>query len=124
MRALFNQNAVQAVRYAADGASWCLIGRCFFARKEIFEDAKFQQAFTHEHFQGTLQNTGDDCFITRWLLNHGWKTVVQNAPEAELTTEIKADSQLLLRMIRWQRSSVQSFWLMLREQPGAWQLWK
>ncbi|KAK1850652.1 polysaccharide synthase [Colletotrichum chrysophilum] len=124
LRSLENQNNVQAVRFAADGSVFCLVGRTLMMRAEIAQDPRFQYEITHEYWCGKRQNTGDDVFITRWLVTEGWKMSIQNAPEAEITTLVMRDSALLRQMVRWQRNAIQSFLVTVVYKPGLLQLYK
>ncbi|WYZ39928.1 hypothetical protein EsH8_IV_000269 [Colletotrichum jinshuiense] len=118
LRSLDNQNNVQAVRFAADGGCFCLVGRTLLMRTEIGQDPRFTHAITNDRWGGKIQNTGDDVFITRWLQMEGWKFSIQNAPEAEVTTIVMRDSDLLRQVIRWQRSAIQSFLATVVYEPG------
>ncbi|OHF03671.1 glycosyltransferase family 2 [Colletotrichum orchidophilum] len=118
LRSLDNQNNIQAVRSAADGGCWCMVGRTMMVRTDIVMDPRFMEAITNDKWCGQVMNTGDDVFLTRWLLTKGWDIAVQNAPEAEITTLVMQDSDLLYQMIRWQRNAIQSFLTTVIYQPG------
>ncbi|OLN83731.1 N-acetylglucosaminyltransferase [Colletotrichum chlorophyti] len=124
LRSLDNQNNVQAVRFAADGGCFCLVGRTLLMRTEIAQDPEFLHAITHEYWRGKLLNTGDDVFVTRWLQAYGWDVSIQNAPEAEITTHVMRDSDLLRQMVRWQRNATQSQLCMVFEKPGFFKLYQ
>ncbi|KAF9877516.1 hypothetical protein CkaCkLH20_05216 [Colletotrichum karsti] len=124
IKSLDNQNNNQAVRFAADGSVFCLVGRTMMVRADIAKDPKFTHAIKNEFLNGKRLNSGDDVFLTRWLLRKGWKMSIQNAPEAEITTEVMRDSTLVLQMFRWQRSAFQSFWKTLFVEPGISKIWK
>ncbi|KAL0931201.1 N-acetylglucosaminyltransferase [Colletotrichum truncatum] len=124
LRSLDNQNNIQAIRFAADGGCFCLVGRTLLMRTEIAMDVRFIHAITHEYWRGKRLNTGDDVFITRWLLSKGWDVSIQNAPEAEITTSVMRDSNLLRQMTRWQRNAIQSFLTTVVYSPGIWNIHK
>ncbi|KXH45840.1 glycosyltransferase family 2 [Colletotrichum salicis] len=109
LRSLDNQNNVQAVRSAADGGCWCMVGRTMMVRTDIAQDPRFMEAITNDRWNGQLMNTGDDVFLTRWLMSENWDIAVQNAPQAEITTLVMRDSDLLYQMIRWQRNAIHYF---------------
>ncbi|EXJ95247.1 hypothetical protein A1O1_00367 [Capronia coronata CBS 617.96] len=55
--------------YAADGGiNFCVSGVTMLLRGEILRDPEFQHAFTNDFWMGHRQNSGDDSFITRWVL--------------------------------------------------------
>ncbi|TEA10736.1 hypothetical protein C8034_v008887 [Colletotrichum sidae] len=124
LKSLDNQNNVQAIRFAADDGCFCLVGRTMMMRAEIAKDPSFIHNLTHEYWRGKLLNTGDDVFITRWLLTKGWDMSIQNAPQAEITTHVMDNSDLLLQMIRWQRNATQTFLSMVFYEPGIYVIWK
>lgn len=108
----------RAIRYAADGGSVGIAGRTMLVRAAILKDASFVHSMCHELFAGNKLNTGDDCFITRWILQKGWKFHIQNAPEAEVFTLVPDDSKLFWQLIRWKRSTSQQCLMVLFDQPG------
>ncbi|CAJ2501384.1 Uu.00g042370.m01.CDS01 [Anthostomella pinea] len=119
MHALNGQNNIQAMRYAADGGCWFLSGRTVFASAVIFKVPDFAHAFTHEFSGGRLRNTGD-VFLSHWVQEHGWKLCIQNAPEAEVTTEVMPDSRYVKQMLRWQRDGIHYFMRAVSANPGFW----
>lgn len=57
--------------FAADGGTnFCLSGVTMLLRAEILKSEEFQEAFTKETWMGKRVNSGDDSFITRWVLFH------------------------------------------------------
>lgn len=89
-------------------------------RSHILKDEKFLCAMCNDYWAGNKLSTGDDCFISRWLMDKGWKFCIQNAAEAEILTLIPTDSKLLLQNLRWKRSSFQSCLTILFDSPGFW----
>ena len=106
IRLLSNAVAAQALRFAADGGVTCLVGRTSLVRAEILKAQEFQDAITNEKWVGVALNSGDDAFITRWLLENDWKFSIQNAPEAAVVTAIMDDSKLVKQLLRWRRNEV------------------
>ncbi|KAI0020239.1 family 2 glycosyltransferase [Xylariomycetidae sp. FL0641] len=121
---LYRQNQIQAVRYACDGGCWFMTGRTIFVRAALLNNPTFAKAFTHETFGGQLKNTGDDVFITQYLQQMGWKTAIQNSPEAEIFTEVMIDRRYCQQMIRWQRDAIQYYSQTLFGYPGIFTLYK
>ncbi|EHY57955.1 hypothetical protein ABEF92_002106 [Exophiala dermatitidis] len=55
--------------YATDGGiNFCVSGVTMLVRGEILRDHEFQDAFIHDLWMGKKQNSGDDTFVTRWVL--------------------------------------------------------
>lgn len=120
IRCLEVQNRIQAVRFAADEGCFCLIGRTMLIRSSILQDEEFLQAMCNDYWAGNKLSTGDDCFISRWMMARDWKFCIQNAAEAEILTLIPNDRKMLLQNVRWKRSSLQSCWTILFYSPGFW----
>ncbi|KAL9002547.1 MAG: hypothetical protein Q9188_004526 [Gyalolechia gomerana] len=93
-----------------DGGMSCLSGRTFAVRSDILQSAQFTAKFAEEtwFFGFPLSKADDDNFVTRWLVNHGWKIKVQNARQAELTTVLSSDSSFAWQCVRWCRTTWRS----------------
>lgn len=64
--------------------------------------------------------SGDDKFMTRWLVSHGWKMRMQVSPECTLATTFKADSKFFLQILRWTRNTWRSDWKSLVVERCIW----
>uniref|UniRef100_A0A093UWC8 N-acetylglucosaminyltransferase n=1 Tax=Talaromyces marneffei PM1 TaxID=1077442 RepID=A0A093UWC8_TALMA len=117
---MYRMNHDQPVRFAADEGCWVLVGRTVFVRAGIIQDQHFVDAFTHQVVNNKIVNGADDVYLTGWVLDHDWKICVQNAPEAEITTEIKRDWKFALQNLRWERGNFRSFSTRLFVSPGFW----
>ncbi|KAH9823252.1 family 2 glycosyltransferase [Melampsora americana] len=92
-----------------DGGIPCLSGRTAAYRTMILKDSEFLHGFTHDFWRGKYQlNSGDDKFLTRWMVSHGWKTYAQCTPEAELQSTMKPDWRFLKQVLRWTRNTWRS----------------
>ena len=91
-------------------------------RAEILKDPSFQLSFTTESWMGLTLNSGDDSFITRWLMAHGWHFSVQSAPEAKVMTAVMEDSKFLKQLVRWKRNGFRFYTKALFWNPGFWRL--
>ncbi|TPX08511.1 uncharacterized protein E0L32_009998 [Thyridium curvatum] len=115
---MLKMNHDQPVRFTADGGCWVLVGRTMFARASILQDQCFSNSFAHEVVNHKVVNAADDVYVTSWALDHGWKICVQNAPEAEITTDIKRDWKFALQNLRWERGNFRTFTTRLFVSPG------
>jgi hypothetical protein len=52
--------------------------------------------------------SGDDKFMTRWIVSHKWKMAMQIAPECTLATTFKADGKFFMQILRWTRNTWRS----------------
>ncbi|RXW15837.1 hypothetical protein EST38_g10018 [Candolleomyces aberdarensis] len=92
-----------------DGGIPCLSGRTAAYRTVILKDPEFLHGFTHDYWLGKYQlNSGDDKFLTRWMVSHGWNTYVQCCPEAELLSTMKPNWRFLKQVLRWTRNTWRS----------------
>ncbi|KAI4233281.1 MAG: hypothetical protein L6R40_007119 [Gallowayella cf. fulva] len=93
-----------------DGGIACLSGRTSAIRTTILQDEAFKTHFANEKwfFGIPLSKADDDNCLTRWLVNHGWKIKIQNAPEASLTTTLERSSAFIGQCLRWDRTTWRS----------------
>jgi len=115
---MYQMKASREVHFAADGGCWCLSGRTLFVRCSILQDPKFSNAFTHKIIGNRVVNTADDVFVTEWVFDHGWNVSIQNAPEAEITTNIPRDHKFMWQVLRWERGNLRSFLGRIFTYPG------
>lgn len=92
-----------------DGGIPCLSGRTAAYRSLILKDPAFLDGFCNDYWLGKYHlNSGDDKFLTRWLVSHGWNTYVQCCKEAELLSTMKPNWRFLLQVLRWTRNTWRS----------------
>ena len=98
--------------FALDGSITCISGRTAAYRAEIVSDPAFLAGFTNETWRGKWPlNSGDDQFMSRWVLDKGWAMRLQSAPEAELETTVlpKFWEGYAKQWIRWQRNGQRTY---------------
>jgi hypothetical protein len=92
-----------------DGGIPCLSGRTAAYRTVILKDPAFLYGFTNELWLGRHHlNSGDDKFLTRWMVSHGWNTYAQVCAAAELQSTMKPDWRFLKQLLRWTRNTWRS----------------
>jgi cellulose synthase/poly-beta-1,6-N-acetylglucosamine synthase-like glycosyltransferase len=91
-----------------DGGLPCLSGRTVAYRTKILQDQDFQHFFTHEEWRSCQLNADDDNFLTRWMVNHNWKTWIQYHKECEVQTTLENNAKYLKQCLRWARSNWRS----------------
>jgi len=62
---------------AVDRGASCVSGRTMCFRTEAIEEEAFHHAFMHEKLFGIHLLSGDDKFLTRYIINKGYKTYHQ-----------------------------------------------
>ncbi|KAK9760358.1 hypothetical protein K7432_015704 [Basidiobolus ranarum] len=106
---LTQRNIEIAASTHIDGGVCCLSGRTAAYRTCILKDPAFIHSFTHDFWLGKYQlNSGDDKFLTRWLVYHGWNTYIQSCREAELLSTFKDNWRFLKQVLRWTRNTWRS----------------
>ncbi|KAH7032670.1 nucleotide-diphospho-sugar transferase [Microdochium trichocladiopsis] len=119
IRAINSFVTLNAAEYARAGVVWCLAGRTLLARAAAVQTDDFCHALTHETWMGQKINTGDDGFVTHYLLRHGWRLAFQSAPEAEVLTRVEpAAGSFVKQLVRWRRSGYRSFLALVLDWPG------
>ncbi|KAH9900458.1 hypothetical protein F4778DRAFT_739038 [Xylariomycetidae sp. FL2044] len=115
--------------FAADGGiNFSVSGLTMLLRAEIVRSPDFQRAFTTERFMGVTQHSGDDAFITRWVLfSHmydaradvkQWRLAMQIVPEAEISTSLLPDRRFAGQQKRWSRTGLRTRLIALFQEPG------
>jgi cellulose synthase/poly-beta-1,6-N-acetylglucosamine synthase-like glycosyltransferase len=99
-----------------DGAMTCLSGCTVGYRSEILKVHAFIYAFIND----LLLDSGDDVFITYWLLCHGWKVRLQKAASATISTSTEGSSKHLLQRLRWSRNTKRGQIRCLLMRPWMW----
>ncbi|KIW82812.1 hypothetical protein Z517_02055 [Fonsecaea pedrosoi CBS 271.37] len=126
--------------YAVDGGiNFCVSGVTALLRSEIAHDPAFLSAFANDMWMGQRQNSGDDSFITRWVLFQHlfkpqrrdgeeepvqWKLGMQLTEGAEVGTSIMPDSRFAGQMKRWYRSGLRHRLMCLVYEPCFWGMYK
>lgn len=92
-----------------DGGLQCLSGRTAAYRACILKEPDFVDAFVNDYWIGKYRlNSGDDKFLTRWLVKEGWSMYVQCAPGAEIRSTMRPDWRFLKQVSRWTRNTWRS----------------
>ncbi|KAI0853411.1 glycosyltransferase family 2 protein [Daldinia vernicosa] len=122
-----------AAFYAADGSTnFTVSGLTMLLRAEIVKDPYFQHLFTNDMWNGMRQNTGDDGFITRYILYQHhltdrfrsavvpkqWRLGIQLNPEARVLTSLMRTSAFAHQSKRWYRSGLRLRLTCLIYEPG------
>ncbi|KAI8644336.1 nucleotide-diphospho-sugar transferase [Parasitella parasitica] len=106
---LTSRNIEIAASTHIDGGICCLSGRTAAYRTLILKDPAFQYCFTNDLWLGKYPlNSGDDKFLTRWMVSHGWNTYAQICKEAELYSTFKNNWRFVKQVLRWTRNTWRS----------------
>jgi hypothetical protein len=132
---------------AADGGVFCVSGRMSLIRTKIVSPTApdfdneaqraaataFQHAFLNEYilrigdwFPGWGPvKSDDDNFITRWVINHGWRVKIQYSKAATMTTVLGGTNPLKfpLQALRWSRTTFRQNPIALFADRMCWWEW-
>ncbi|CRK17469.1 hypothetical protein BN1723_016421 [Verticillium longisporum] len=111
-----------AARFGADEDTWVLVGRAQAIRGDILRDPAFLHGFVNETWRGVPIRTGNDAFITRWVVAQGWKMAYQVADGAEVHTIPLVDRTVMRQRARWLRNSHMFFSSALLWAPGFFEM--
>lgn len=95
---------------AIDGGCFVISSRTVALRTEIVSTPAFMHEYTNEYtFFGSVGplNADDDNFVTRWMINNGWRLSYQDTPGAYIETTIGDEGGLtkfLAQNLRWMRT--------------------
>ncbi|KAE9366737.1 glycosyltransferase family 2 protein [Stipitochalara longipes BDJ] len=100
-------------------ARWCwiIVGTSGIYRAHILKDPEFAKSFLNDFWNGMRLDVGNDTFISRWLLKHGWVIAIQWTKETRVWRTVKQTGALIPQMLRWERSTIQSFLRTVTEVP-------
>lgn len=94
---------------AVDRGCSCISGRTMCFRTEAISEEAFHHAFMHEMLWGIHLLSGDDKFLTRYIINKGYKTYHQLQAGCVLTTTFESRPQNhMSQLIRWSRNTWRS----------------
>ncbi|KAH8164497.1 hypothetical protein CIB48_g3757 [Xylaria polymorpha] len=121
--------------FVNDGSTnFTVSGATMLLRAVIVKEPDFQNAFMFETFAGVRQNSGDDAFITRWVLfqhlqrdrlwRHQWRLGMQLTPEATVSTTLITDRRFVEQMKRWMRTGLRFRLTCLFSDPGLSNFWR
>lgn len=100
-----------AATNAIDGGVFVISGRTSAHRTEILQPQSFRNGFLNDYILFGLigpLNADDDNFITRWMVNHGWKLKIQYSEDACIETTLGEYPKFLSQCMRWARTTWRS----------------
>ncbi|ROW15011.1 hypothetical protein VPNG_03483 [Cytospora leucostoma] len=120
-RRLAKRNRDVAAMAYLNGSMRCLSGRTAVYRAEILQSKAFIDGFLNVYWMGRyLLDSGDDKFLTRYLLRHNWLLTVQTHLDAEVTTVLETSPVSLVQVLRWSRNAWRSYLRAVFLTPQLW----
>lgn len=89
------------------GAS-CISGRTACYKTNIIQEEQFYEKFLNEKFLGMSVVSGDDKFLTRYVMNKGGKIWHQGGNKCYLSTTFERGSRFVKQLLRWSRNTWRS----------------
>ncbi|KAF8855410.1 hypothetical protein BDZ45DRAFT_595553, partial [Acephala macrosclerotiorum] len=99
---------------------WICGGCTALYRATILQDPKFLNAYTNDYWLGRKLDCGEDTFVSRWLLKNNWVIATQWSKETTAWRTVKRSPAFINQMLRWERSTIQSFIRTTYEVPRVW----
>lgn len=89
-----------------DGQVLNLSGRTVAYRTRILQDQRFVTAFLNDRWRGKyIMRTGDDNFLTTWILHNGWKTSFVTSSSSIIACSVAPDVVYIRQVLRWSRDT-------------------
>lgn len=100
-----------ALAYFNNGQVLNLSGRTVAYRTAILKNEDFFTSLLKDYWSGRyLLKTGDDSFITSWIVQRGWKTAFQNQLDGTIVTTVNEDMTYLRQVLRWSRDTARHYY--------------
>lgn len=105
------RNIIHAwLAYFLNGAVLNLAGRTSAYRTHLIQQEQFYHAITHDFWRGRYpQRTGDDNFLTSWIIRQGWNTCFLSSPQTMIEAGVNRDATYLKQLLRWSRDTARYY---------------
>lgn len=107
MRLSVRMLELMATSVVDKGAS-CISGRTACYLTSYIQEDAFYEAFLNEKFFGLSVVSGDDKFLTRYVMNKGGKIWHQSGKYCKLTTTFERGPRFMKQLLRWSRNTWRS----------------
>ncbi len=91
-----------------DKGTSCISGRTMCYKTQIIQNEDFYYNFLNEYFFKSHLLSGDDKFLTRYILNHDYDTYHQLNENCTLTTTFESGVKNFKQSFRWQKNTYRS----------------
>jgi cellulose synthase/poly-beta-1,6-N-acetylglucosamine synthase-like glycosyltransferase len=92
----------------ADKGASCISGRTACYRTSFIQEDTFYDGFLNETYMGMRVVSGDDKFLTRYVMNKGGKIWHQGGSACYLTTTFERGPRFIKQLLRWSRNTWRS----------------
>jgi cellulose synthase/poly-beta-1,6-N-acetylglucosamine synthase-like glycosyltransferase len=105
-----------------DAGTSCISGRTMCYKTNIIKNTDFYEKFLNEYFFKSHLLSGDDKFITRYILNNKYDTYHQLNNNCCLTTTFESGIKSFKQSFRWQKNTYRSDITLLFIERKIWKL--
>jgi cellulose synthase/poly-beta-1,6-N-acetylglucosamine synthase-like glycosyltransferase len=92
----------------ADKGASCISGRTACYKTSFIQEDNFYHNFLNETYMGMSVVSGDDKFLTRYVMNKGGKVWHQGGSKCYLTTTFERGPRFIKQLLRWSRNTWRS----------------
>ncbi|KAG4438032.1 hypothetical protein IFR05_006491 [Cadophora sp. M221] len=96
---------------------WILPGTTAIYRTHILQNPGFVRSYLNDYWNGVKFDAGDDTWISRYLLRNNWIIAAQRTEETNFMRTVKRTSDYVCQILRWERSTIQSYIRTVTEIP-------
>ena len=93
---------------AVDMGASCISGRTGLYKTSYIQEETFYQEFLNEKFFNMQVVSGDDKFLTRYIMRKGGKIWHQGGKKCELSTTFERGPRFIKQLLRWSRNTWRS----------------
>ncbi|KAL2072387.1 hypothetical protein VTL71DRAFT_11730 [Oculimacula yallundae] len=100
-------------------ARWCWIlpGTTCMYRTEILKEVPCVLGYLNDFWNGVRLDVGEDTWLSRWILKKDMILATQRCKETVVKRTVKTTSAFHGQVLRWERSTIQSYIRTLYEVP-------
>jgi glycosyltransferase involved in cell wall biosynthesis len=98
----------------------CISGRTACYRTSVVQTDEFYRGFMNEKYLGLLLVSGDDKYLTRFVVNRGYKTYHQLDSRCCLKTPFFHNYRFFVQLVRWSRNTWRSDSMWLFYERNIW----
>ncbi|KAI0201622.1 hypothetical protein F4808DRAFT_469309 [Astrocystis sublimbata] len=131
LRNCSKHRAINKGFYACEGSTdFTVSGATMLLHPGVAKDPVFQHEFMTETFAGIRLDSGDDAFITKWVLfqhlredrkySRVWGLGMQLTPEATVYRTIRRDGKFIDQMKQWSLTRLHFRLCYVFRDPGLW----
>ncbi|PVH73701.1 glycosyltransferase family 2 protein [Cadophora sp. DSE1049] len=96
---------------------WILPGTTCMIRSHLLKNDEFTEGYLNDTWNGVLLDVGEDTWVSRYILRRGYIITMQKCQETNVARTIKKTAAYVQQVLRWERSTIQSYFRTVTEVP-------